>query len=190
MESIETAELFLGIAFFVLQIVYFIAALCLRKKFLAQRANEKKGTVSNIFVALGAGACLVFSSFLLFTVIENLIIDHELQSVHENIDKNKDALPKIDSYNSDSYCKIDDWPPFPPADPAARKAAEAEAVSKYGKEYVEECKIFAKAVNDTGRNLGWLFGLLFCIVYCPVVFGLLCLKDKLTVIFRRQETNS
>ncbi len=172
METIETAESILAITFIALQILYFILAGLKKKKLLQNSENAAKSVKHNIIIAVGAGVLLVGSSFLLFTVIDNYIIGKVLVEV----DVNHDDMYCVNDELSDIYMHYN-----------SKKMTDEEAIAKYGKEYVEECLVLRKTVNDTGRNLSWLFLIPFCFIYCPIIFGILCLADQIAGKKRKKE---
>ena len=166
METISTAESILAITFLALQILYFVLAGLKKRQLLKLPENNQKSIKYNIFIAIGAGVLLVGSSFLLFTVIDNYIINK--------------VLVQVDVNHDDMYCVYDELSDTYMNYNSDKKLTDAEAIAKYGKEYVEECKVLRKAVNDTGRNLYWLFLIPFCVIYCPIIFGLLFLIDRIS----------
>ncbi|GEM_PF-6611708 len=173
METIETAESILAITFIALQILYFILAGLKKKKLIQNPENAKKSVKHNIIIAVGAGVLLILSSFVLFSVIDNYIIGKVLVEV----DVNHDDMYCVNDELSDTYMNYN----------SDKKLTDEEAIAKYGKEYVEECKVLRKTVNDTGRNLSWLFLIPFCFIYCPIIFGILCLADQISGKKRKKE---
>ena len=165
LDTIIFAETILTVVFLLLLIVYFVLAGIRKKKLLKIPGNEKKSLKYNIIIAVGAGVLMTVSSFLLFTVIDNYIIGKVLAAVDFNHD--------------DMYCNIDELGDTFLRYNTESRLTEAEAISKYGREAVEECKVLRHTVNDTGRNLCWIFMAAFSVLFCPILFGLLCLKDRL-----------
>lgn len=173
METIETAETILAITFLALQVLWFILAGLKKKKLMQNPENAAKSVKHNIIIAVGAGVLLVGSSFLLFTVIDNYIIGK--------------VLVEVDVNHDDMYCVNDELSDIYMHYNSDKKLTDEEAIAKYGKEYVEECLVLRKTVNDTGRNLSWLFLIPFCFIYCPVIFGLLLLIDRISRKKREQQ---